>query len=212
VCPSIIAGYYFYSLPGAGGRKCWQPPGEVPAAEGAGVEAGKELTEGNAGASGQGGAHLVPAGESAESVASTVRSAEPLKPKLLLPRIYKALFTAFFFVYVGAEAGFGSWITTYVLQKGVTVNTDDAAFIAAYYWAALTAGRALAIVQAIYMTGESWVGLGWGRGCRKHKCVERMKYICTCMFYLTPSLLPPSSLHTQHTTPGITTHTHQLPT
>jgi fucose permease len=53
------------------------------------------------------------------------------------------------------NTGFGSWITTYVLQRGVTTNTEQAAFIAAYYWAALTAGRALAIVQAIYMTASN---------------------------------------------------------
>ena len=42
-----------------------------------------------------------------------------------------------------------------MLQKGVTVNTEQAAFIAAYYWAALTAGRALAIIEAVYMTASN---------------------------------------------------------
>ncbi len=69
---------------------------------------------------------------------------------LPLPFVFKALFTCFFFTYVGAEASFGSWVTTYVLQRGVTQDSDQAAFIAAYYWAALTAGRALAIVEAVY--------------------------------------------------------------
>jgi len=137
---------------------CWKHLGKAPAAceAGAKAEAG---TEAQAGEAEEVGAPAVPPLIVTEAAAATPTATGPATSKLVLPAAYKALFTAFFFVYVGAEAGFGSWITTYVLQKGVTVNTDDAAFIAAYYWAALTAGRALAIIQAVYMTASNMMAL-----------------------------------------------------
>ena len=83
------------------------------------------------------------------------------KTSKVLPFALKALLTAFFYVYVGAEAGFGSWVSTYVLEKGVVAPGDvgAAAFVAAYYWAALTAGRILAVLLAIYFAASTMLVL-----------------------------------------------------
>lgn len=68
------------------------------------------------------------------------------------PISIKALITTFFFLYVGAEAAYGGWITTYVLEKNITDSKSHAAFSAAIFWAFLTAGRLAAILLAVYFT------------------------------------------------------------
>ena len=74
---------------------------------------------------------------------------------VLVPTVIRVLLTLFFFFYVGAEAGFGGWISTYVLDEKLTVRTSDAAFIAAIFWAALTGGRVLAIPLAVVLTATT---------------------------------------------------------
>lgn len=60
----------------------------------------------------------------------------------------------FYFFYVGVECGYGGWISTYVLDKN-TDSTSKAAFASAIFWSALTAGRILAIVFALFMKGHT---------------------------------------------------------
>jgi len=105
MCPLIIAGYYFYALPSATWAACWKHCGEVPLGEDEEDEEEGE-GEGEEGKKGEGDSEL-PTVEPTQSadVSTAASTAAAAKPKQTLPRIYKALFATFFFVYVGAEAG-----------------------------------------------------------------------------------------------------------
>ena len=63
--------------------------------------------------------------------------------KLLLVTLIALLF----FLYVGAELGFGGWIYTYALTLGLSTETSAATLTSAY-WGALTLGRLLGIPVA----------------------------------------------------------------
>jgi FHS family Na+ dependent glucose MFS transporter 1 len=54
------------------------------------------------------------------------------------------LVAAFFFLYVGAEVGFGDWLFTYALKLNLA-DEVQAAYLTSAFWGALTAGRLLAI-------------------------------------------------------------------
>ena len=54
------------------------------------------------------------------------------------------LVAVFFFLYVGAEVGFGDWIFTYALRLNLA-DEAQAAYLTSAFWGALTAGRLLAI-------------------------------------------------------------------
>jgi FHS family Na+ dependent glucose MFS transporter 1 len=58
-----------------------------------------------------------------------------------------ALIALLFFLYVGAELGFGGWVYTYALTLGLGTATSAAALTSAY-WGALTLGRLLGIPVA----------------------------------------------------------------
>ncbi len=58
-----------------------------------------------------------------------------------------ALVAAFFFLYVGAEVGFGSWVFTYATTLKLA-DEATAAYLTSAFWGALTAGRLLAIPVA----------------------------------------------------------------
>jgi FHS family Na+ dependent glucose MFS transporter 1 len=58
-----------------------------------------------------------------------------------------ALIALLFFLYVGAELGFGNWVYTYALTLGLGTTTSAATLTSAY-WGALTLGRLLAIPLA----------------------------------------------------------------
>lgn len=55
-----------------------------------------------------------------------------------------ALIVLFFFLYVGAEVGFGGWIYTFALDSKVA-NETVAAYLTSAFWGGLTVGRLLAI-------------------------------------------------------------------
>lgn len=59
-----------------------------------------------------------------------------------------ALISLFFFLFVGAEIGYGGWIFTYAVTLDLAGETL-AAYLTAAYWGALTVGRLLAIPLAI---------------------------------------------------------------
>jgi fucose permease len=58
-----------------------------------------------------------------------------------------ALIALLFFLYVGAELGFGGWVYTYALTLGLGTETS-AATLTSGYWGALTLGRLLGIPVA----------------------------------------------------------------
>lgn len=74
---------------------------------------------------------------------------------LPLPRGVQGLVILFFLVYVGSEAGYGGWITSYVLDAGVATDKNEAAFMTAVYWGGLTVGRLVAIPCAIKVSTSS---------------------------------------------------------
>jgi fucose permease len=58
-----------------------------------------------------------------------------------------ALIAAFFFLYLGAEVGFGGWITTYAIAANLA-NETIARYLTSTFWGALTLGRLIAIPLA----------------------------------------------------------------
>jgi FHS family Na+ dependent glucose MFS transporter 1 len=54
--------------------------------------------------------------------------------------ILLALIVLFFFLYVGAEVGFGGWISTYATTLGL-VSKADAAYLTSLYWGTFMVGR-----------------------------------------------------------------------
>ncbi|MCL5995095.1 MAG: MFS transporter [Chloroflexi bacterium] len=55
-----------------------------------------------------------------------------------------SLIALFFFVYVGAEVGFGNWVFTYIVKLNLGDQTI-AAYLTSSFWGALTFGRLLSI-------------------------------------------------------------------
>lgn len=114
----------------------------------------------------------------------------PLAP---LPTSLRWLLTTFLGLYVGAECGFGGWVSTYVLLEKTTNSERHAAFLVSIFWAAITLGRALAVLQAMLIPA-AW-------------CV-----IVLCLFWVHPlsvqlwlSAFPLASFHISHAI--TTTHT-----
>jgi FHS family Na+ dependent glucose MFS transporter 1 len=66
-------------------------------------------------------------------------------------RILVVLIAVFFFLYVGAEVGFGGWVYTYVVAMGLG-SEATAAYLTSAFWGALTLGRLLTIPIAIRLS------------------------------------------------------------
>jgi fucose permease len=64
------------------------------------------------------------------------------------------LIALFFFLYVGAEIGFGGWIFTYILRTNLA-GEGMAAYLNAGFWGAFTMGRLLAIPIAARLRPRS---------------------------------------------------------
>jgi fucose permease len=58
------------------------------------------------------------------------------------------MIAAFFFLYTGAEGGFGDWIATYTETLGLG-TAEVAAYLTSAFWGALTVGRLLSIPLAM---------------------------------------------------------------
>lgn len=58
-----------------------------------------------------------------------------------------------FFLYIGAEIGFGGWIYTYAIKLKLSDETN-AAYLTSVFWGALTVGRLLSIPLARYIRLE----------------------------------------------------------
>ncbi|HOG48830.1 MAG TPA: MFS transporter [Anaerolineae bacterium] len=67
-------------------------------------------------------------------------SAEPGAVSGRASALLVVLVAAFFFLYVGAEVGFGGWIYTYALAMGVSDPTI-AAYLVSAFWGSFTVGR-----------------------------------------------------------------------
>jgi FHS family Na+ dependent glucose MFS transporter 1 len=61
----------------------------------------------------------------------------------------------FFFVYVGAEIGFGGWVFTYSLKMGLMQETS-AAYLTSAFWGAFTIGRLFSIPIAAKLRAR-WI-------------------------------------------------------
>jgi MFS transporter, FHS family, Na+ dependent glucose transporter 1 len=85
------------------------------------------------------------AGAGAASSQAPVATALGRDPRLV------ALMAFFFFLYVGAESGFGGWIATYALATGLG-DAATAAYLTSAYWGALTLGRLVSIPIAAHFT------------------------------------------------------------
>jgi len=59
-----------------------------------------------------------------------------------------AMIAVFFFLYVGAEVGFGSWISTFAIAREAATPTA-AAYLTSLFWGALTLGRLLSIPVSV---------------------------------------------------------------
>jgi FHS family Na+ dependent glucose MFS transporter 1 len=77
-----------------------------------------------------------PSNSPAASVAST--------PSRATQRPLLILLVGLFFLYVGAESGFGGWIYSYAVALGLS-NEATAAYMTSAFWGALTAGRLLSV-------------------------------------------------------------------
>lgn len=71
---------------------------------------------------------------------------KPANDRLLL-----TLLPLFFFLYVGVEGSFGSWIATYAQATGLG-DEETAAYLTSAFWGALTLGRLLSVPLAVRFT------------------------------------------------------------
>jgi FHS family Na+ dependent glucose MFS transporter 1 len=85
----------------------------------------------------------------------TVSAGEPAPP---VNGALVAFIALFFFVYVGAEIGYGGWIFTYTVAHGLGSETV-AAYLTSAFWGALTAGRLLSIPVAARLRPRTILGL-----------------------------------------------------
>ncbi len=69
-------------------------------------------------------------------------------------RLLVVLIMLFFFVYAGAESGFGGWIFAYAIGLHLT-DGPTAAYLTSTFWGALTLGRLLAIPLAAHFSPRS---------------------------------------------------------
>ncbi len=73
-------------------------------------------------------------------------------------RLLLVLIAAFFFLYTGAETGFGGWVFTYTVRLGLGSETT-AAYLNSLFWGSLTLGRLLSIPLAAHVAPRAML---WG--------------------------------------------------
>lgn len=76
---------------------------------------------------------------------------------VIAPSYITFIVAFFFFIYVGAETGYAGWVPTYAILIDVTQNKSKAAYLSAIFWAALTAGRFLAIPSAVFISATAMI-------------------------------------------------------
>lgn len=73
-------------------------------------------------------------------------------------RLLLVLIATFFFLYTGAETGFGGWVFTYTVRLGLGSETT-AAYLNSLFWGSLTLSRLLSIPLAAHVTPRAML---WG--------------------------------------------------
>lgn len=76
---------------------------------------------------------------------------------VIAPLFLQLMVCYFFFTYVGAETGFAGWVPSYALDEGITTSPSQAAYLSSIFWAALTAGRVLAVPAAVFISATAMI-------------------------------------------------------
>lgn len=76
---------------------------------------------------------------------------------VVAPFYLTAILAWFMFFYVGIEVGFSGWITAYAIDEHITTSNSDAAYLSSIFWTAMTFGRMLAVVIAIYIKANTMI-------------------------------------------------------
>ena len=99
---------------------------------------------------------------SPSSTSSSIPSSSPSWRELAKsPAIW--IFAAIFFLYPGAETAVGGWIGSYVSRLG-SRGAAMASMMPAFFWTALTVGRALGTVFLRHFSERSVLRAGYGAG------------------------------------------------
>jgi fucose permease len=102
------------------------------------------------------------AGSSPSSTSSSISSSSSSWRELAKsPAIW--IFAAIFFLYPGAETAVGGWIGSYVSRLG-SRGAEIASMMPAFFWTALTVGRALGTVFLRHFSERSVLRAGYGAG------------------------------------------------
>jgi MFS transporter, FHS family, glucose/mannose:H+ symporter len=104
---------------------------------------------------------IIPAGSSPSSSASSSASSPSWRELAKSPAIW--IFAAIFFLYPGAETAVGGWIGSYVSRLG-SRGAAIASMMPAFFWTALTVGRALGTVFLRHFSERSVLRAGYGAG------------------------------------------------
>src|SRR5258708_992961 len=101
------------------------------------------------------------AATAAGSSPSTSASSSSWRELAKSPAIW--IFAAIFFLYPGAETAVGGWIGSYVSRLGLR-GAAMASMMPAFFWSALTVGRALGTVFLRHFSERSVLRAGYGAG------------------------------------------------
>jgi MFS transporter, FHS family, glucose/mannose:H+ symporter len=101
------------------------------------------------------------AATSSSSSSSTSASSSSWRELAKSPAIW--IFAAIFFLYPGAETAVGGWIGSYVSRLG-SRGAAIASMMPAFFWTALTVGRALGTVFLRHFSERSVLRAGYGAG------------------------------------------------
>lgn len=87
---------------------------------------------------------------------SAPNSSPPPDPASLpFPLHLKISFSVFYWLYVGAEVGYGGWVASYVLLANLSTSKADAAYATSVFYAMIAAGRLAAIpLSAVVSTSN----------------------------------------------------------
>src|ERR1700730_3450527 len=100
-------------------------------------------------------------GSSLSSPTSTSASSSSWREMAKSPAIW--IFAAIFFLYPGAETAVGGWIGSYVSRRG-SEGASIASMMPAFFWTALTVGRALGTIFLRHFSERSVLRAGYGGG------------------------------------------------
>src|SRR6202521_200176 len=109
-----------------------------------------------------------PAGSSPSSSSSTSASSSSWRELAKSPAIW--IFAAIFFLYPGAETAVGGWIGSYVSRLG-SRGAAIASLMPAFFWTALTVGRALGTVFLHHYSERSVLRAGYGAGAAGNRLI-----------------------------------------